>query len=430
MYHDTGETLAAGGAQGYGISFLADDIAPGTLLNYYTQPQVTLHKFFPIVASDPTGALLVYTNSIQSYEISTVGYMANQPNTPAIVASVTMRGSAVQAVVLANPDQADYKATPSQALGTGQITLAPPQVTFSGACSIPPTAIASYPYPGNGGSTGLTVTITNPGVCSAPPTVAFQAVWPNPYRIAPLVITRKVINPRSGTVTDGHLLVGALRPADWHAGDHIEIPGWIHDHVGSMRVYGKYFTGSSRSFGIANYDVYQGDWAGADTLNGIINQTDGYKYYASSTVPVGPGVAYERPPDGLALAGDFRVHLPLFTPPAEAAIDINCVRFGFGSGSYHPCMDGIQSAYNLIQIHVNNTLQALRFDPTAAANNLLSWSGPFRAQTIQLASQATPDCSTANRGQIAYTAGGNGTKDTVKICAKDAADTFAWRTLY
>ncbi len=429
-FHGVGENLTGGGAQGYGISFLADDIAPGKLVNY-AQPRVTLHKFFPIVASEASGALLVYVNSASSYEISSMGYMANQPNSPTTVASVTMRGTGVAAVLLRNGDDADYNARPPKALGTGQTTLAPPTVTFSGPCTTLPTALASYPYPGNGGHTGLAVAVTNPGVCSAPPTATLQTAWPNPYRIAPLAITRKVINPNTGTLTGGHLLVGALRPADWRAGDHVEIPGWIHDRAGSMRIFGKYYTGSSRAFGLANYDLYQGDWAAADILNGVVNQTDGHKYYASPKVPVGPGVAYEQPPDGFALAGDYRIHFRLYAPPLQSVVDIDCNRFGYGEGSYHPCMDGIQAPYNLFQIRQpNNVIQALRFDPTAAGNNLLSWSGPFRAHTVQLDPQPAPPCAQANRGEFVYTAGAGGTKDTVQVCAKDAADTFAWRTLY
>jgi hypothetical protein len=39
---------------------------------------------------------------------------------------------------------------------------------------------------------------------------------------------------------------------------------------------------------------------------------------------------------------------------------------------------------------------------------------------------ATP----ADRGKFWYTAGGAGVKDNVEVCAKDAADVYAWRTIY
>ena len=427
MYHDKGEYISAGGAQGYGISMLADDIRPGALLNYYTHPKVTLHKFFPILGSDAQGNLYVYTNAAQGHEISSVGYMANHPNQPARGLSVAMERSAVVAVALTNADAADYRATPQGLLGSGQITLAPPTVTFSGSCARLPTAIASYPH---SSPTGLTITVTNPGSCTGVPKASLQSEWPNPYRIAPLVITKKVIDPATGSTTNGHLLVGNLKPSDWHQDDAIEIPGWIHDHAASMRVFGKYFTGSSRQFGISDMTIYNGDWAYADTLMGILNQTDGHKYYPSAAQPFGPGVAYEDPPNGFALAGDFRTHLSFYTPPSQSVIDVGCLTAGFGTTPYHPCFDGIVTPYNLFQLHGASYSHTLRFDPTLTGRGLLAWSGPFAAQTIQLTPQPGPTCNSSSRGTFNYIAGSKGQKDTVQVCAKDAADTFAWRTLY
>lgn len=65
-------------------------------------------------------------------------------------------------------------------------------------------------------------------------------------------------------------------------------------------------------------------------------------------------------------------------------------------------------------------------------------SGPFRvssagdvaARSVQLTSAAKPACDATSRGKFWYTAGASGVKDTVEICAKDAADVFAWRVLY
>ncbi len=65
-------------------------------------------------------------------------------------------------------------------------------------------------------------------------------------------------------------------------------------------------------------------------------------------------------------------------------------------------------------------------------------SGPFRvsssgdvtASSLTLTSAAKPACDATNRGKMWYVAGAAGVKDTVEICAKDAADVFAWRVLY
>lgn len=39
-------------------------------------------------------------------------------------------------------------------------------------------------------------------------------------------------------------------------------------------------------------------------------------------------------------------------------------------------------------------------------------------------------CSATLRGQVVMVQGGAGVKDTFRICAKDAADAYAWRTIY
>jgi hypothetical protein len=43
---------------------------------------------------------------------------------------------------------------------------------------------------------------------------------------------------------------------------------------------------------------------------------------------------------------------------------------------------------------------------------------------------AKPACDATSRGTFWVTQGGGGTKDTVEVCAKDASDAYAWRTLY
>jgi hypothetical protein len=43
---------------------------------------------------------------------------------------------------------------------------------------------------------------------------------------------------------------------------------------------------------------------------------------------------------------------------------------------------------------------------------------------------AKPSCSVTTRGTFWVAQGGAGVKDAVEVCAKDAADTYAWRTIY
>ena len=44
--------------------------------------------------------------------------------------------------------------------------------------------------------------------------------------------------------------------------------------------------------------------------------------------------------------------------------------------------------------------------------------------------EAQPACSAAVRGRLWFVAGATGTKDNLSVCAKDAADSLAWRSLY
>jgi hypothetical protein len=78
-------------------------------------------------------------------------------------------------------------------------------------------------------------------------------------------------------------------------------------------------------------------------------------------------------------------------------------------------------------------------DPTAAdivAGRLYDvWhdGAVFRLMTpaVNVASAATqPACSVSQRGRFWQTLGGTGVKDTVTVCAKDASDAYAWRSIY
>lgn len=54
----------------------------------------------------------------------------------------------------------------------------------------------------------------------------------------------------------------------------------------------------------------------------------------------------------------------------------------------------------------------------------------FTAYFQMNASGTKPTCDSTTRGALYHTGGGVGTKDNVEVCAKDAADAYAWRTIY
>jgi hypothetical protein len=43
---------------------------------------------------------------------------------------------------------------------------------------------------------------------------------------------------------------------------------------------------------------------------------------------------------------------------------------------------------------------------------------------------AKPTCDSTQRGTFWVTQGAAGVKDIVEVCAKDASDAYAWRTIY
>ena len=53
-------------------------------------------------------------------------------------------------------------------------------------------------------------------------------------------------------------------------------------------------------------------------------------------------------------------------------------------------------------------------------------AGPLRNQPTG----AQPACSEAIRGMLWHVNGASGIKDTVSVCAKDASNTYSWRTIY
>ena len=60
----------------------------------------------------------------------------------------------------------------------------------------------------------------------------------------------------------------------------------------------------------------------------------------------------------------------------------------------------------------------------------LTVHGSVTSPNVTLSSLAAPTCDAAHRGQFNYVAGGAGVKDMVQVCGKDAADVYAWRTIY
>lgn len=63
---------------------------------------------------------------------------------------------------------------------------------------------------------------------------------------------------------------------------------------------------------------------------------------------------------------------------------------------------------------------------TTTPEQKLEVNGGIRLNTAT----AKPACGVASRGTFWSVQGGAGVKDTVEVCAKDAGDSYAWRTIY
>jgi hypothetical protein len=63
---------------------------------------------------------------------------------------------------------------------------------------------------------------------------------------------------------------------------------------------------------------------------------------------------------------------------------------------------------------------------TTSAAVELEVNGGIRLNTAK----AQPTCSATTRGEFWFVQGPSNTKDSVSVCAKDAANVYAWRTVY
>lgn len=65
-----------------------------------------------------------------------------------------------------------------------------------------------------------------------------------------------------------------------------------------------------------------------------------------------------------------------------------------------------------------------------AHDGAATFAGRVSGAGVQAVAGTEPTCDESARGLIWTVAGGAGVADTVRVCAKDAADAFAWRTIY
>jgi hypothetical protein len=89
---------------------------------------------------------------------------------------------------------------------------------------------------------------------------------------------------------------------------------------------------------------------------------------------------------------------------------------------------GLTTSPSTIGSYIGNIQGVEKWAYYASDGSAASYFGP--GIQIGSAAIAKPTCEEATRGRFHHNFGGAGVKDTVEVCAKDAADAYAWRVIY
>ena len=95
-------------------------------------------------------------------------------------------------------------------------------------------------------------------------------------------------------------------------------------------------------------------------------------------------------------------------------------------------LTGSTGAAGFFNDGVESTYLAATLSPMGSTTNYGVYTSGriFTTEGIQLNTvRSKPTCKSVTRGLLWYTLGG-AAKDTLEVCAKDAADVYAWRTLW
>jgi hypothetical protein len=112
------------------------------------------------------------------------------------------------------------------------------------------------------------------------------------------------------------------------------------------------------------------------------------------------------------------------TSTSTGATTFNIWNSNAASGGIHNYTFSISTDGNLTVLDNNRTSGA--FAGGFATDGRVIAAGGLQAAGLV----APPACASGYGGLIWYIAGATGVKDAVQVCAKDAGNTFAWRTLY
>jgi hypothetical protein len=207
-----------------------------------------------------------------------------------------------------------------------------------------------------------------------------------------LIGVRGIATRASGEMTHG-AVVGVLGNAYINSGASVDsitsLDGETQNMGGDVNQAYGVFTGVLSYSATANIDTAYGVYSDVNAIsNGVIGS--GRALYGKV-----------RASGGGSITSAYGLYLENIT----AGVTDNYAIYSLGGKSYFAGSIGLGTTTPEQKLEVN---------------------GGVRLNTAT----AKPACGVASRGTFWFVQGGAGVKDTAEVCAKDAGDSYAWRTIY
>lgn len=185
-------------------------------------------------------------------------------------------------------------------------------------------------------------------------------------------------------------------------------------------------------------DIIAGGASGAPARLGIgssgqvLTVSSGQPVWAA---PAAAGSTYPSITDnGSAVTITASGDTPFFTigsNSTQTCNGLNNSSSNSGSGAtqihnYLTCTEG--GAFVLFDAHAGIRIEGMTSAVGTSNPTPMKWLDG--GLMVNKGGHTQPSCDSVNRGEFWYTAGGTGVKDAVEVCAKDAANAYAWRTIY
>lgn len=173
--------------------------------------------------------------------------------------------------------------------------------------------------------------------------------------------------------------------------------------------------------------------------NAIALRSEGYLYFGSG----GDNIRMTIREDGGAGAGYVGIGTtaPAYQLQVQSAQTTGTVigvkNTDTGGRGYGLLSSGSASSGGAGKLYVYDDIAGIRMALDSAGNVGIGTSAISSGQKLEINGGVTlatvtskPACSSTTRGTFWAVQSGAGVKDTVEVCAKDAADAYAWRAIY